>query len=237
MNSVMPSACTTQQPRAFDRATLELARRRLSRADPKIRTIIRGVGPCTLRTRPLGNHLTALVRSIVFQQLSGKAASTIFHRLLSLVPKRASASDYLRLSDESLRQAGLSRPKIVYLRDLCTKIDNRSGSAPERISRWNRISFRFADSDDGPRTCFCYFNFEDRTCGLSMIWAFAKPCGCSMAWTPYLPPKPSPIEPNRGVHSAVLLRGICGDRSKRKYPRISGDPSAGWWSAEKKQRL
>ncbi|OQB09776.1 MAG: DNA-3-methyladenine glycosylase [Deltaproteobacteria bacterium ADurb.Bin207] len=126
MNSVMPSACTTQQPRAFDRATLELARRRLSRADPKIRTIIRGVGPCTLRTRPLGNHLTALVRSIVFQQLSGKAASTIFHRLLSLVPKRASASDYLRLSDESLRQAGLSRPKIVYLRDLCTKIDNRS---------------------------------------------------------------------------------------------------------------
>ena len=109
--------------RSFDRQVLDRATATLRRRDPRMRAIIRVVGPCTVAIRPRWDHLTALVRSIVFQQLSGKAASTIFHRLLSLVPGKASASDYLALRDEELRAVGLSRQKIGYLRDLCEKVD------------------------------------------------------------------------------------------------------------------
>lgn len=110
-------------PRSFDRNVLDQATRALRR-DAKMKAVIRAVGPCTVAVRPRWDHLTALVRSIVFQQLSGKAASTIFHRLLALVPSRASASDYLALEDDVLRGAGLSRQKIGYLRDLCEKVQD-----------------------------------------------------------------------------------------------------------------
>lgn len=113
----------TASPRSFDRKVLDQATRALRR-DPKMKAVIRAVGPCTVAVRPRWDHLTALVRSIVFQQLSGKAASTIFHRLLALVPSRASAADYLTLEDDVLRGAGLSRQKIGYLRDLCEKVED-----------------------------------------------------------------------------------------------------------------
>lgn len=96
----------------------------LRRRDPRMKSIIRVVGPCTVATYRRWDHLTALVRSIVFQQLSGKAASTIFHRVLALVPASAGAADYLALSDDALRGAGLSRQKIGYLRDLCEKVED-----------------------------------------------------------------------------------------------------------------
>ncbi len=121
----------------FDRKALEQAARALSRIDPKMRAVIGAVGPCTVSTRPRWDHLTALVRSIVFQQLSGKAASTIFHRVLALLPKGAVASDYRSLDDDALRGAGLSRQKIGYLRDLCEKVDQgtlrlaRIGARPD----------------------------------------------------------------------------------------------------------
>lgn len=110
--------------RPFDRELLDRATRDLRRRDASMRVVIRAVGPCTLSTRRRWDHLTALVRSIVFQQLSGKAAATIFHRVLSLVPPRARATDYLVLRDDELRGAGLSRQKIGYLRDLCERVES-----------------------------------------------------------------------------------------------------------------
>lgn len=71
------------------------------------------------------DHLTALVRSIVFQQLSGKAAATIFRRVLALLPPHqgtARAEHWLAVADDKLREAGLSRPKITYVRDLCERV-------------------------------------------------------------------------------------------------------------------
>jgi len=111
------------RPHAFDRAALHRAARALERRDRQMRAIIHAVGPCTVATRPRWDHLTALVRSIVFQQLSGKAAATIFHRLLAQVPARAKAEDYLALPDDTLRAVGLSRQKIAYVRDLCHRVD------------------------------------------------------------------------------------------------------------------
>jgi DNA-3-methyladenine glycosylase II len=95
----------------------------LKRADPVLAKVIARVGPCRLEQRRTGTHYDALVRSIVFQQLSGKAAGTIHRRFSELYPKkRPRAELVLKTDDASLRGAGLSRQKIGYLRDLSARV-------------------------------------------------------------------------------------------------------------------
>ena len=99
----------------------------LRRVDPVLGGIIERVGPCRLEARRAGTHYDALVRSIVFQQLSGKAAGTIHGRFRALYPgKRPRPDLVLATSDELLRGAGLSRQKIGYLRDLSARVADRS---------------------------------------------------------------------------------------------------------------
>ncbi|HSU60896.1 MAG TPA: DNA-3-methyladenine glycosylase 2 family protein [Bryobacteraceae bacterium] len=66
-----------------------------------------------------------LARSITFQQLSGKAAGTIFGRLRKAVGRRFTASAFLRLTPEELRGCGLSRQKIASLTDLAERVARR----------------------------------------------------------------------------------------------------------------
>jgi DNA-3-methyladenine glycosylase II len=87
----------------------------LKRVDPVLGDVITRVGPCRLEVRRTGTHYDALVRSIVYQQLSGKAAGTIPRAELVLA------------TDETLmRGAGLSRQKMGYLRDLSARVADRS---------------------------------------------------------------------------------------------------------------
>lgn len=73
--------------------------------------------------RAEGTHFQALMRAIVFQQLSGKAAGTIHARFNAQYPNDTPTPEaVLASSDESLRGAGLSRQKIAYLRDLSSKV-------------------------------------------------------------------------------------------------------------------
>lgn len=89
--------------------------------------IIDRVGPCRLEARRTGTHYDALVRSIVFQQLSGKAARTIHDRFRGLYPgRRVRPELVIATSDTALRGAGLSRQKIGYLRDLSARVADRS---------------------------------------------------------------------------------------------------------------
>lgn len=109
----------------------------LKRADPILAGLIRRVGPCRMQLRRTGTHYDALVRSIVFQQLSGKAAGTIHRRLCELYPDaRPRAAHVLATDDERLRSAGLSRQKIGYLRDLSARVDD--GSLP--LAHLGRLS-------------------------------------------------------------------------------------------------
>jgi len=95
------------------------------RADPVLAAIIRHVGPCLLAERQPSDHLTALITAIVNQQLSTKAAATIFSRLVALFPDGAISVDTIgQLDDARLRGVGLSRQKIGYLRDLCAHIQD-----------------------------------------------------------------------------------------------------------------
>jgi DNA-3-methyladenine glycosylase II len=99
----------------------------LRAVDPVLGRIIDVVGPCRLEARRTGTHYDALVRSIVFQQLSGKAASTIHRRFTEIYPgKRPRAEHVLSTAEERLRAAGLSRQKIGYLRDLSARVADRS---------------------------------------------------------------------------------------------------------------
>ncbi len=73
--------------------------------------------------RTEGTHFQALTRSIVFQQLSGKAAGTILARFNALYPNNAPTPEaVLATPDETLRGVGLSRQKIAYMRDLASKV-------------------------------------------------------------------------------------------------------------------
>jgi len=99
------------------------ARRILLRRDPVLAALIRRQGPCGLAAARRADHFSALVRAITFQQLSTKAASTIYNRMAALMPDGTpTVAGFAALSDEQLRAAGMSRQKIGYLRDLCEKV-------------------------------------------------------------------------------------------------------------------
>jgi DNA-3-methyladenine glycosylase II len=91
----------------------------LKKSDPVIKALIERVGPYRLELRPA--DFTTLVRSIVYQQLSGKAAGTIFGRLESAVKHRLTPGAVLRLEEGEMRALGLSRQKISYVRDLAER--------------------------------------------------------------------------------------------------------------------
>ncbi len=94
------------------------------RRDPVLGAIIKRHGPCGLaQARHRFDHFAMLVRSIVFQQLSTKAASTIHGRLMELMPHSTPTPESLALiTDEQFRAAGISRQKAGYLRDLAQKV-------------------------------------------------------------------------------------------------------------------
>lgn len=106
------------------------ARRALMRRDPVLAAIIKQHGPCGLgAVRERYDHFAMLVRAIVFQQLSTKAATTIHTRLMAHMPAGSPTPDALvTLTDEQLRLAGISRQKAMYLRDLGEKV--RGGLVP-----------------------------------------------------------------------------------------------------------
>jgi DNA-3-methyladenine glycosylase II len=106
-----------------DASLARRARTHLRRVDPVIAKVIEQVGPFRPADRTGGSHFGALIRAIVYQQLSGKAASTIHGRFLALYPNgEPTAADIIATSDEQLRSVGLSRQKIGYLRDLAARV-------------------------------------------------------------------------------------------------------------------
>jgi len=102
----------------------EKARRLLMRRDPVLGAVVKRIGPCGMAARQRSDHLTALVGAIVSQQLSTKAAATIFGRFVALFPGNTipGAAAIHALDDTALRGVGLSGQKVGYLRDLCARI-------------------------------------------------------------------------------------------------------------------
>jgi DNA-3-methyladenine glycosylase II len=113
------------------------ARRLLLSRDPILAALIRKHGPCGLAAAQRADHFSALVRAIVGQQLSTKAASTIHQRLIDLMAGgRATPDGVACLTDAQLRAVGLSRQKSAYLRDLCAKV----GDGTVRLDALKRMT-------------------------------------------------------------------------------------------------
>jgi DNA-3-methyladenine glycosylase II len=91
----------------------------LKKSDPILCGIIDRVGPCRME---FGEpQFAALAESIVYQQLNGKAAATIFERFAALAGEPLTPEGILNLSDAQLRSVGLSKQKSAYLKDLAAK--------------------------------------------------------------------------------------------------------------------
>jgi len=102
-----------------------LAVAHLRASDPTLARVIDEVGPFRMQLRPAPSVFAALAEAIVYQQLNGKAASAIFARLSALFPRgRLTSERLLRTSEEKLRGAGLSRSKLLSLRDLAQKAED-----------------------------------------------------------------------------------------------------------------
>ena len=97
--------------------------RHLKKSDPVLAAIIEQVGPYRVTFRE--PTFQTLVRSIAFQQLNGKAAKTIFDRLVAAAGGTLTPESILALTPEQMRAVGLSRQKLSYIRDLAER--TRSG--------------------------------------------------------------------------------------------------------------
>jgi O-6-methylguanine DNA methyltransferase len=108
----------------------EVAVRELREADPTLAKLIQRVGPFRMQLQRTPSVFGALAEAIVFQQLNGKAAATIFARLCALFPHAGGLTPerIIKASDDKLRSAGLSGSKLLSLRDLAVK--TRSGELP-----------------------------------------------------------------------------------------------------------
>jgi DNA-3-methyladenine glycosylase II len=104
------------------------ARRVLAKRDPILGVLIRRHGACGLADAQHTDPFRALVRAIVSQQLSTKAAATIAARFEGLYARFPTPGMVIRTPDPQLRAVGLSGQKVGYLRDLCRRIEE--GSLP-----------------------------------------------------------------------------------------------------------
>src|SRR5688500_11033789 len=97
------------------------------RSDPKLGSLVRRFGPCGLAGAHETDRFGGIVRSIVSQQLSAKAADTIHGRVIAaLEAEKATPEAILAIAEDQLRACGLSRAKVASVRDLATKVTDGS---------------------------------------------------------------------------------------------------------------
>jgi DNA-3-methyladenine glycosylase II len=134
----MPRSISRPRAPQYDSAA---AIAQLSAADPKLGRLIERAGPFTLRLASSQSPFEALVESIIYQQLHGKAAATIHRRMLESFHEicgdgvHPSAQHLLDCPNEQLRAAGLSKNKMLALRDLAAKTLDGTVPTLPRIRR------------------------------------------------------------------------------------------------------
>jgi DNA-3-methyladenine glycosylase II len=102
--------------------------------DPAFAPVVAWAGPFRARTRNPDGPFGALARSIVFQQLAGRAAAAIHGRFRALFDGQLVPEDVLALPEAQLRAAGLSAAKTASIRDLAAKVAD--GTVPlDRLRR------------------------------------------------------------------------------------------------------
>ena len=108
-------------PSLRNAVVVESAVLHIRKSDKRLRKVIDTVGPFTLKLQR--DRFQMLVRSIVWQQISGKAATSIFNKLVAkLDGGKVTAEALAKLSPEDMRTAGISPQKLSYLQDLTARV-------------------------------------------------------------------------------------------------------------------
>ncbi|MEY2483159.1 MAG: DNA-3-methyladenine glycosylase [Verrucomicrobiota bacterium] len=109
----------------------------IARSDPRFAALIARARPFDVVANKLVRPFDALAESIAYQQLSGKAAATIFGRVRALYPRRKwlDPALILKTPDETLRACGLSRSKTAALKDLAAKTLDGTVPSARALSR------------------------------------------------------------------------------------------------------
>ncbi len=174
----------------------------LQAADPALARLIATHGPCTLQPHP--DYFMTLIRSIVSQQISVKAAATIHARFFALMPDVTPAA-VLALDEAAMRGAGLSAAKARYVRDLTTKVAAgvvdlaRIDQKPDEaiitelvqvagIGRWTAemfLIFSLGRLDVLPVDDLGFRTAAQRVYGLPTLPDKAKLAALAVPWHPY----------------------------------------------------
>lgn len=157
------------------------------KVDPTLGAIIKRIGPCELHAFAPRDPFEALCMSIASQQLSTKAADTIFGRFCDLFRDRKPKPDVvMTLADEQIRAVGFSRPKVTFIKDLATHVTDgrldlkglrkhaddevmRQLVAVKGIGRWTAeifLMFRLGRPDVFPADDLGLMNAVQRAYGL-----------------------------------------------------------------------
>ncbi|HXG86825.1 MAG TPA: DNA-3-methyladenine glycosylase [Vicinamibacterales bacterium] len=183
------------------------ARRHLMRVDPKLGAVIKKVGPCGLADIPKLPPFMALAEAIASQQLSVKAADTIFGRFCDLFgdDRTPDPARLLAMDDESIRGVGFSRSKVLFLRDLANhvvdqrlmldaldRLDDQQVAeqltAVKGIGPWTAeifLMFRLQRPDIFPADDLGLVKAAQRIYGLRQRPSREKLLKMSQAWRPY----------------------------------------------------
>ena len=176
------------------------------KADPKLSHIMKRIGPCELHSAAPKDPFVTLCLSIASQQLSTKAAATIFRRFEDLFPGRKPTPDrVLATTDDELRACGFSRAKAAFVKDLAAHVRDgrlnlkglrkhsddevmRQLVAVKGIGRWTAeifLMFRLGRPDILPADDLGLMNAVHRAYGLRKRPDAKKLRLMGEAWRPY----------------------------------------------------
>ena len=200
----------------------------LKKSDAILASIIARVGPCKMAYREPTFEM--LARAIVFQQLSTKAARTIYGRLEEAAGGALTPQSIQNLSVGEMRRAGLSRQKLGYIRDLAehaisgkvdfAKLPDMSDEEVIVITHRHQRRRRV----DGAHVSDVFTAPAQRAAGGRSGRAHGDPARLSQAQAC---PRPSRLSrlPATGTRIAAMLRGICGEAwscLRKNQPRRHG---------------
>jgi 3-methyladenine DNA glycosylase/8-oxoguanine DNA glycosylase len=165
--------------------------------DPVVANLVALAGPIRHRPRNPDGHFGALARSIVFQQLAGRAAQAIHGRVLAAVGGQISPEALAVTPDDVLRAAGLSANKLASLRDLSTKVLDGSVDlgASSRRSDEEVIAGLVTVRGIGRWTAEMYLMFELRRLDVWPVDDLGVRQGYGLAWGLAAAPTPKELGP------------------------------------------
>jgi DNA-3-methyladenine glycosylase II len=166
--------------------------------DPVLANLVQLVGPVRHRPRDPDGPFGALVRSIVYQQLAGRAAQAIHQRVRAAVGDTLTPETLGAVSDQALRAAGLSANKLASLRDLSAKIMDGTVELhrSSRLSDDELVAALVTVRGIGRWTAEMYLMFELRRLDVWPVGDLGVRQGYGLAWRLQEPPSAKELAPH-----------------------------------------